>query len=194
MGFTVFPSTQFGATAQKAILAYASECWSAASSPAQEAAAVAFDTTPEMDLYRENVSLLHRHCTLKLYRSLKDFGLAVAEPKGAFYVYPSFHPYTKELQALGIRTSIQLAHWLIEEHGIATLPGSAFGEDDAGVAGGRYRLRMATSYLYFRNEKERYTHGYGMLAKVSTKAAELPQLEAAMKAIGKAVSVLKSMQ
>lgn len=179
---------------QSAILAYASECWSAASAPAQEAAAVAFDTTSEMDLYRRQVVSLHKRCTLALYHALRECGLAVPEPKGAFYVYPSFHPYTRELEALGIKTSKQLSHWLIEECGVAALPGSAFGEDDNGSIGGRYRLRMATSYLYFQSHAERYEHGYQILTLATDPSnfLELPLLHEAIQAIQSAVAKLRA--
>lgn len=195
VGFAIFPNTEFGMTVQKTILAYASECWSAASAPAQEAAAVAFDITPEMDLYRQQVVSLHQRCTVRLFQALRECGLAVPEPKGAFYVYPSFHPYTRQLQALGIRTSLDLSRWLIEEYGVAALPGSAFGEDDNGLHGGRYRLRMATSYLYFRDAEERYTKGYELLEQASRSGSvvELPLLDEAIAALKKAVAQLKDM-
>lgn len=178
---------------QSAILAYASECWSAASAPAQEAAAVAFATSPEMDLYRSQVVALHKRCTLALYHALRECGLVVAEPKGAFYVYPSFHPYTQQLEALGIFTSQQLSHWLIEECGVAALPGSVFGEDDNGLIGGRYRLRMATSYLYFQSHAERYERGYKTLALASDTGnpLTLPLLDEAILAIRNAVGKLR---
>lgn len=193
VGFAIFPSNDFGTLVRNTILAYASECWSAASAPAQEAATVAFDTSASMDLYRQQVAALHKQCTVRLYDALRGCGLAVPEPKGAFYVYPSFHPYTKELEALGLFTSLELSRWLIEECGIAALPGSAFGEDDRGLIGGRYRLRMATSYLYFRNQDERYTTGYELLrtALDAEKELELPLLDEAIKAIQEAVEKLK---
>ncbi|CAH0053787.1 unnamed protein product [Clonostachys solani] len=197
VGFAIFPPNTFGTTLQKAILAYASECWSAASAPAQEAAAVAFDTTPEMDAYRSQLTHLHKHCTLKLYEALKNCGLAVAAPKGAFYLYPSFYPYSKQLESLGIYTSRQLSRWLIEECGVAALPGSVFGEDDEGVRGGRYRLRMATSYLYFKDQEERYTRGYELLSQALDGGAnatiELPLLEKAIVAIENTVAKLNNM-
>ncbi|KKP06934.1 kynurenine-oxoglutarate transaminase [Trichoderma harzianum] len=194
VGYAIFPNNEFGEKVQSAILAYASECWSAASAPAQEAASVAFATSPEMDLYRSQVVALHKRCTLALYNALRECGLAVAEPKGAFYVYPSFHPYTQQLEALGIMTSQQLSHWLIEECGVAALPGSVFGEDDNGLIGGRYRLRMATSYLYFQSHAERYERGYETLALASDKSKPLtlPLLDEAILAIRKAVGKLRA--
>lgn len=190
----MFPSNDFGTTVQNAILAYASECWSAASAPAQKAAVVAFDVSPEMDLYRQQVALLHKDCTLRLYAALVECGLAVPKPKGAFYVYPSFYPYQKQLQALGIKTSLELSRWLIEECGVAALPGSAFGEADDGLPGGRYRLRMATSYLYFRDREERYAKGYQLLNGVmkENRETELPLLDEAIAALRNAVDKLKA--
>jgi aspartate aminotransferase len=196
IGYAIFPDTVFGATVKRTTLAYASECWSAASAPAQEAAAVAFDTSPEMDLYRTQVTRLHRHCTTAFYNALVECGLAVAPPKGAFYLYPSFHPYAKQLENMGIRTSQQLSHWLVEECGIAALPGSAFGEDDEGLQGGRYRLRMATSYLFFENQKARYTEGYKLIENAMLENAavsgQLPMLGKAIDTIKAAVKKVQS--
>ncbi|KAK6385597.1 uncharacterized protein PV06_08171 [Exophiala oligosperma] len=194
IGFAIFPDNEFGATVQQSILAYASECWSAASAPAQEAAAVAFSTSPEMDLYRKQVVELHRRCTTTLFHALRESGLAIAEPKGSFYLYPSFHPYTAQLEQLGVKTSLDLSRWLIQEFGIATLPGSAFGEDDRGLSGGRYRLRMATSYLYFQSKEDRYANGYGLLNKALDPESriELPLLDDAISMIQAAVAKLKA--
>ncbi|KAK1237263.1 hypothetical protein MKX08_002888 [Trichoderma sp. CBMAI-0020] len=193
VGYAIFPANDFGERVQSAVLAYASECWSTASAPAQKAAAVAFDISPEMDLYRSQVVSLHKRCTLALYHALRQCGLAVSEPKGAFYVYPSFHPYSKQLEARSIRTSQELSCWLIEECGVAALPGSAFGEDDAGSIGGRYRLRMATSYLYFRDQGERYQDGYRILdlALDANNDLKLPMLDEAIEAIQSAVAKLR---
>ncbi|KAI7264260.1 hypothetical protein KC345_g8877 [Hortaea werneckii] len=196
IGYAIFPDTTFGTAVLKTTLAYASECWSAASAPAQEAAAVAFDTRPEMDLYRTQVTRLHQYCTAALFKALTDCGLAVAPAKGGFYLYPSFHPYTKQLEVMGIGTSKQLSHWLVEECGIATLPGSAFGEDDEGLMGGRYRLRMATSYLFFRSEEARYTDGYKLIEEAlvedPTVSGRLPLLDRAIEAIEAAVQKIRS--
>lgn len=195
MGYAVFPTNEFGKVVQTAILAYASECWSAASAPAQKAAAVAFDVTPEIDTYRSQVAALHKQCTLELYGALLRLGLDVAEPQGAFYVYPSFQPVAKQLVTLGIATSAQLSSWLITECGVASLPGSVFGEDDAGSPGGRYRLRMATSYLYFKSNTEWNVYGYELLeaAGKGKKVEDLPLLHQAIEALAAAVAKLKAL-
>lgn len=155
---------------------------------------MAFETTAKMDLYRQQVVCVHNTCTLRLYHALKDCGLDVPKPKGAFYLYPSFQPYEESLKTLGISTSVQLSRWLIEECGIAALPGSVFGEDDKGLKSGRYRLRIATSCLYFEDHKERYTRGYRLLDQAATDPEDLKLdlLDTAIAAIQKAVAKLRA--
>lgn len=77
---------------------------------------------------------------------------------------------------------------------MATLPGSAFGEEDNGPEAGRYRLRMATSGLFFRSPEARYEQGYQMLDQVEQKGYDmaLPILDEAIAAIQRAVERVKS--
>lgn len=193
MGYAICPKSEAGDKLLKVLLAYASECWSAASSPSQHAAVEAFSTSEHMDQYRKSVCKLHALCTTKLYEGLHALGLKVAKPSGAFYVYPSFQPYADQLAKIGIHTSSELSKWLVNTCGIAALPGSAFGEDDEGLIGGRFRLRMATSYLYFASEEEKYEKGYDLLeAAAQVKEVHLPMLEEALSALGAAVDQLKA--
>ncbi|KAJ5988358.1 pyridoxal phosphate-dependent transferase [Penicillium waksmanii] len=111
-----------------------------------------------------------------LYSALKELGLDVGQPGGAFYVYPA-----------------DLSAWLIRECGLAALPGSAFGEDDNGPLHGRFRLRMATSYLYFQNEVDRYEKGYDILERcASGEEIQLPYLEEAIRSLENAVRKLRN--
>lgn len=59
-----------------------------------------------------------------MVRLLGDIdGLACLEPEGAFYVFPDFSAF------LGDRfdTTLQLGTWILEEGGVALVPGEAFG-------------------------------------------------------------------
>ena len=58
-------------------------------------------------------------------------GVTVPEPLGAFYVFPNISSFGK--------SSAELADYLLDEHGIATVAGSVFG------AAGEGHLRMAYS-------------------------------------------------
>ncbi|KAA8909978.1 aminotransferase [Sphaerosporella brunnea] len=196
IGYSIFPRSVAGQALQSAVLSYASENWSAASAPAQKAAALAFQPSAEMDLYRQRAVTLHRACTTRLYSALAGLGLDVPEPQGAFYLYPSFSPWTAQLQYLGVHDSNALAKWLIREFGVATLPGTAFGEDDMdGPPAGRYRLRMATSYLYFENEQERYVRGFGLMEDAAEgKEVALPMLEEAVARLKTVIERLKGIK
>lgn len=195
IGYAIFPPSPSGIAIRKTTLAYASECWSAASAPAQIASIEAFSTSDEMDNYRTLVAALHRRCTMELFSGLQKLGLDVAQPEGAFYVYPSFKPYAAQLAKLNIHTALQLSKWLISECGVAALPGSAFGEDDDSIKGGCFRLRMATSYLYFKDEEDRYQQGYELLeANAANVEVELPLLNEAVTALQGAVEKLKNTQ
>jgi len=60
-------------------------------------------------------------------------GVTCRRPQGAFYVFPN-------IKALG-KTSNEVSHWMLEEAGVALLPGSAFGEYGEGYL----RLSYANS-------------------------------------------------
>jgi aspartate/methionine/tyrosine aminotransferase len=75
----------------------------------------------------------------------------MAPPTAAFYVYPEFSGQRGRLAAAGIDTSTQLAAVLLAEHGVATLPGTAFGDDPD-----RLSLRVATPMLYGSTDDERH--------------------------------------
>jgi aspartate aminotransferase len=105
----------------------ASETYTSTSAPIQYAAVRAFQGGSEIENYllhsRRILRALGRHLTC----CLQDSGVSVEPPEGAFYLFPDFGPVRDSLRAKGIMTSAQLCHQLLEETGVATLPGSAFG-------------------------------------------------------------------
>lgn len=74
-------------------------------------------------LSRRVLRALGRHCA----KVLKEAGLEVAPPAGAFYLFPLFRPYRDQLRDRGIRSSPDLSNQLLEQPGVATIPGSSFG-------------------------------------------------------------------
>ncbi len=52
-------------------------------------------------------------------------------PHGAFYLFPDFGIYRQALTGKGIYTSVEMCNTLLEETGVATLPGYEFGRDPA---------------------------------------------------------------
>src|SRR6266516_2993644 len=142
VGYAALPPTVAGKEAMTALRALASEIWSAAATPLQEAALAAFTPNASVEQYVHHSALVHGYVAGQLYDTLTQLGIPCPRPAGGFYLYPDFSPWRPVLLERGIRTSQELAHYLLEEWGIATLPGSVFNEDPLAL-----RLRLATSLL-----------------------------------------------
>ncbi len=108
----------------------ASETFTATSAPIQYAAIRAFEGGEEMERYlasaRRVLAALGRWCA----RKLRGAGIDCAQPTGAFYLFPDFSAMREALHARDIHTSRQLCARLLDEAGVAILPGSDFGRDD----------------------------------------------------------------
>lgn len=66
-----------------------------------------------------------------VYSKLSEIsGLKCFKPSGAFYVFPDISHYLNKKTSRGkaIESSTNLCMYLLEEHGLATVPGDAFGE------------------------------------------------------------------
>ena len=107
--------------------AVASETFTSVSAPIQHAAVTAFEMGPEMDGYLEDsrriLSALGRWCQGRLVAAGLDCGV----PQGGFYLFPDLSPHREQLASRGILRSDQLVARLLEETGVALLPGTAFG-------------------------------------------------------------------
>jgi aspartate aminotransferase len=111
----------------EAIAIAASETFTSTSAPIQFAAVTAFEDHPEIDDY-----LLHTQKILlalgeTLNEILNQTGIENAEPHGGFYLFPDFSKFRDKLNAKGVYTSTEMCSRLLEETGVATLPGSEFG-------------------------------------------------------------------
>lgn len=143
LGYAALPSTMEGTQAMAALRALASEIWSAAATPVQEAALAAFALNDSIEQYVQRSARIHGYVAGKFYDTLVSLGVPCPRPAGAFYLYPDFYPWRPALMERGISTSEELVHYLLEEWDIATLPGTVFGERPEAL-----RLRLATSMLY----------------------------------------------
>ena len=129
LGAFVFPEELRGI--EEAMARVASETYTSTSAPVQHAAIVAFAGDPEVERYLVNVrrvlSLVGRHTA----RRLGALGLVCPQPTGAFYVFADFGPKAAALARAGIATSAALCERLLDDTGVALLPGSAFGRPAA---------------------------------------------------------------
>jgi aspartate/methionine/tyrosine aminotransferase len=111
---------------------------------------------------------------------LSGHGVGVPPPPTAgFYLYPDFDPVRDVLAGAGIRGSDDLARALIDRHGVATLPGTAFGDQPE-----RLTLRLATPMLYGNDAAQR------LRALTSDAPASLPWIAAAIEALDDAIGTL----
>lgn len=142
LGYAALPPTKAGQQTITALRALASEIWSAAANPIQEAALAAFTPDPSIDRYIHHSALVHGYIAHQLYETLTQTGIPCSRPAGGFYLYPDFSPWRSTLLDLGISTSQELAQYLLEKWDIATLPGSVFNEKPTTLC-----LRLSTSLL-----------------------------------------------
>jgi len=105
----------------------ASETYTSTSAPIQFAAIRAFTGGLEIEEYLHEVRRILRRLGRYAWARLTKLGAVVPEPKGGFYVFPDLSPFREQLAAKGIRSSARLCETLLEETGVAVLPGSAFG-------------------------------------------------------------------
>ena len=112
---------------RQAMATVASETYTSVAAPIQHAAITAFQGGTELEDYlfqsRRILAALAGHHVA----ALRDAGVELDLPDGAFYLFPDFSPLAARLAGRGIRDSGTLCERLLEETGVATLPGEAFG-------------------------------------------------------------------
>jgi aspartate aminotransferase len=86
-------------------------------------------------------------------------GVECFKPSGAFYVFPDVHQLLGKKTPGGkkMETTTDLALYLLEDHGVATVPGDAFGEPNG------LRLSYAASMENLEQAVIRLKNGFGLL-------------------------------
>lgn len=109
-----------------ALATVASETYTSVCAPVQHAAIRAFRGGAEVRQYlwhaRRILALLGRQCA----GILRDAGVRVHDPDGAFYLFVDFAPFAEPLARRGINNGSTLCARILEEANAAILPGSAF--------------------------------------------------------------------
>ena len=125
LGFFVFPDSL--SWLANAMAAVASETFTSTSAPIQYAAVTALEDRPEMQTYmlhsRQILAALASHA----YRTLSDAGAALSQSSGGFYLFPRFEQHRQSLETRGIDSAQVFCERLLEETGVAVLPGDCFG-------------------------------------------------------------------
>lgn len=117
---------------QTAMVAVASETYTSTSAPIQCAAVTAFEFGPDIETY-----VAHEQAVLKAlgqwcHQRLVAGGVACVAPQGGFYLFPQFS--ADPLRRRGIATGEALCDNLLEETGVAILPGSEFGRAEGDLS------------------------------------------------------------
>ena len=110
-----------------AMAAVGSETYSSTSAPIQYAAIRAFRGSPEIEHYLASARRVLACLLGWAVDTMKQAGIEVSLPSGAFYLFPSFAPLRAALARRGIHTDVELCERLLAEAGVAALPGSCFG-------------------------------------------------------------------
>jgi len=136
LGSFTFPDTLQWLLDAMAVVA--SETYTATSAPIQYAAIRAFRGGEEIEAYlvqsRRVLKALGTYC----YKKMKEAGIKIHQPQGAFYLFPSFSPFKGALERHGIKTNTMLCERILQDTGVATLPGASFGRPDF-----KFTLRLA---------------------------------------------------
>ena len=129
-----------------AMAAIASETFTSVSAPIQYAAIEAFRGGPEIERYLELCRAILRELGAHSARVLRAAGCRLPPVDGGFYLFPEFGAFADTLRRRGIGDSSGLAEQLLQDTGVATLPGSVFGRP-------QQELTLRLSYVNFDGDK-----------------------------------------
>jgi aspartate aminotransferase len=125
LGTFTFPSSLRWLMDAMAVVA--SETFTATCAPIQYAAVRAFKGGKQIEDYLWNCRRILKALGNSFHEKLISASISVIIPDGAFYLFPNFTPISRKLKDRGITNSFQLADKLLEDTGVAILPGSVFG-------------------------------------------------------------------
>ncbi len=124
LGVMVFPRGLRDLSA--AMASVASETYTTASAPIQYAAVRAYRGGDEIEAYLRQSRRILAALGGYVVELLRGAGIGVVSPAGGFYLFPDFGRHREVLRGRGIATCAELCARLLEETGVALLPGSDF--------------------------------------------------------------------
>ncbi len=126
LGFIHIPKA-LGEKFLQAVIGVASETYSCAPSPIQIAATEAYNNLPLANEFLNKQITLLQQVSEYCATALRGADIKVHDAEGGFYLFPDFDKHKDSLAKRGIKSSEQLTAALMEETGVALLPGTAFG-------------------------------------------------------------------
>ena len=113
-----------------AMAVVASETFTSTSAPIQYAAVRAFKGGADLERYLFQSRRVLKALSDWIWNRLSEAGVTIARPDGAFYMFPDFEPLRERLVGRGIVNGEQLCARLLQDTGVAILPGNCFGRPD----------------------------------------------------------------
>lgn len=110
-----------------AMATVASETFTSTSAPIQYAAAAAFQKNEKIDQYVEKCRRILAALAEEIFQRLQKTKIEVLPADGGFYIFPDFENYREKLQGRSIYSSRDLCDVLLQDTGVAVLPGVDFG-------------------------------------------------------------------
>ncbi len=110
-----------------AMAAVGTETFTSTSAPIQYAAVRAFQEGPEIDEYLKRSRRIVKALGNTISRKLDETGAKIRYPHGGFYVFPDFSPFREKLQRRNIHNCVDMCSRLLEDTGVAVIPGIEFG-------------------------------------------------------------------
>ena len=106
--------------------AVASETYTSVCTPVQHAAVQAFAGGAEMERVLAAQRSILAALTSHAHAMLRGAGVRVARPDGAYYLFPDFTQFRRRLSRRHLHTGVEFCQRVLEDTGVAMLPGSAF--------------------------------------------------------------------
>ena len=142
LGISILPRNLFGQQLISKFESISGNIWSCVPSPFQVVGETAFSDNESIADYINVCTNIHRVRTLFIYEQFQDLGIDCPRPTGGFYIYASFKKWSDQLSKIDIISCTSLSEYLLDKYKIATLPGSAFGDNPENLC-----LRISSSYL-----------------------------------------------
>ena len=124
LGVMMFPETL--STLLTAIKAIISETFSCVSAPIQYAGLAAYGEYDKLKPFVQRTNEIYRFASTYLWERFIDMGLNCPKPMGAFYLFPDFDNFRFKLRKHGLYTGLALAEKVLNDAGVAILPGADF--------------------------------------------------------------------
>ena len=148
-GMAILPNNEIGTSLINSFQSISGSIWSCVPGPIQYTAILAYSGNKDIEHYIQLCTHIHEIRTNYVHRKLIEIGLDSPSPSGGFYLYPSFKKWKNKLERMNILSCQDLSEYLLDEFGIATLPGSAFGSDPE-----NFCLRLSTSFLDMETDEQ----------------------------------------